>query len=551
MRKLIIAFLAVSIALAGSFGGCRYYKGWRQGHSLRLAKQFLSQGNFRSALISVRKALDTNPGDIEACRLMADFAELTRSPNAVFWRKRVVELEPGSILQRLALARVATAAGEFETASAALEGVPLERRTGLDFHKLSGALATARGRFEEAEGHFKEAMELEPANPVLRLNFAMLRARRADPSAAAEGHAMLEQLSTHPVARTDALRQLALDGLRRTNLVCAEAFTEELLRETNSIFTDRVLQLDVLRAARSPALGEALLSAQQSCGTNAARVYEIGRWMLLGTNPGDTLAWLRGLAPEISTNLPVTLVVADAHMGVSDWAGLENHLNDQFWADMEYLRLAYRARAVREQGHNDASNADWARALKSAEGRLDRLTMLQRLTVSWRWAAELEEVLRVVTKRFPAETDAAEALAGMLHSAGKTRALLILYAQRAKSEPKNLSVKNNLAALALLLEAPEHRPHDLAREAFEGQPTNAYYASTYAYSLFLQNRLREALEVLSGIHPERLENPDLSGYHGLILAAAGEKVRAKRYLDLSAKARLLPEEAKLFRRAGL
>jgi hypothetical protein len=36
-----------------------------------------------------------------------------------------------------------------------------------------------------------------------------------------------------------------------------------------------------------------------------------------------------------------------------------------------------------------------------------------------------------------------------------------------------------------------------------------------------------------------------------MLAASGDKVAAKKYLDLSAKARVLPEEAELFRRVRL
>jgi hypothetical protein len=58
-----------------------------------------------------------------------------------------------------------------------------------------------------------------------------------------------------------------------------------------------------------------------------------------------------------------------------------------------------------------------------------------------------------------------------LHSAGK-------------KNPADLANKNNLAVTALLLNATELKPHDLAREVYQKSNTNASFASTYAFSLY-------------------------------------------------------------------
>ena len=110
-------------------------------------------------------------------------------------------------------------------------------------------------------------------------------------------------------------------------------------------------------------------------------------------------------------------------------------------------------------------------------------------------------------------------------------------------------MKNNLAMTALLLDAQELKPYDLAREVYQKSPTNASYVSTYAFSLYLQGKNAEALKVMQTLKPQQLQNPSIAGYYGLILKATGDRARARTYLDWAAKAQLLPEEKKLFDQA--
>ena len=102
---------------------------------------------------------------------------------------------------------------------------------------------------------------------------------------------------------------------------------------------------------------------------------------------------------------------------------------------------------------------------------------------------------------------------------------------------------------ALLLDAQELKPHDLAREVYQQAPTNSAYASTYAFSLHLQKKDAEALKVMQQLPPKDLENPSIAGYYGLILKATGNPAKAKVYLQWASKAQMLPEEKKLFDRA--
>ncbi len=106
----------------------------------------------------------------------------------------------------------------------------------------------------------------------------------------------------------------------------------------------------------------------------------------------------------------------------------------------------------------------------------------------------------------------------------------------------NLAVKNNLAMTALLLDAQELNSHQLAREVYQQDPTNAAYISTYAFSLHLQKKDAEALKVMEGLTPWELQDPTIAGYYSLILEATGNKEKVRRYMDLAFKCPMLKND---------
>jgi hypothetical protein len=48
---------------------------------------------------------------------------------------------------------------------------------------------------------------------------------------------------------------------------------------------------------------------------------------------------------------------------------------------------------------------------------------------------------------------------------------------------------------------------------------------------------------------DQLKDPAVAAYYGVILAGAGEKIEARKYLEIGKNARLLPEEKRLVDRA--
>ena len=212
---------------------------------------------------------------------------------------------------------------------------------------------------------------------------------------------------------------------------------------------------------------------------------------------------------------------------------------------------------MRAQDLTAAAKEEWEQALKAANDLAVRsnpkspqpLAMLLQLAAQWKWQSDAEALLWTIVNNFPNERSAAQALARALFIGGQTRPLMMFYSQELKRSPSDLGIKNNLAMTALLLDAQELKPHDLAREAYQKAPTNSAYVSTYAFSLHLQKKDAEAMKVMQQLPTKALEDPSIAGYYGLILKATGNPGKAKVYLEWASKAPMLPEEKKLFDRA--
>ena len=552
MRKLFIILVGCTVVLLAGYAGYRGYRVWRQSHMLTLAHQFIAKNDSRNAALCLTKVLGVNPQNIEASRMMAELAEAARSPSALQWRSRVVELNPRSTDDRLALAQTAMMFRDLAAATNALEGVDQAGRATAAYHNIAGAVCAGANRVAEAEAHFLEAVRLEPANQAPRLNLAVVRLHSSNYLDRTEARIMLQRISINPtnsMLRRQALRELVVDEARNNQLDTALASSKDLVQNTNSTFSDRLLQLDILQRMQDPGFKPALAACQHDAASNPGRIYELANWQMNRIPPGENLAWLQSLPANMRTNQPVLLLAVECRILLKDWRALQASLENQDWGELEFLCHAFRAYSLRNQELVTAAKAAWEEALHATGDRAGNQTMLLRLTAQWGWRDEAEELLWAIVNRNPGDKWAVRALTQALFTGGRTRSLMMLSSQQSKLAPTDLSTKNNLAMSALLLDAQELKPYDLAREVYQKAPTNAAYASTYAFSLYLQGKNAEALKVMKTLTPLELLEPSVAGYYGLFLKATGDRARARAYLDWTTRASLLPEEKKLFDQA--
>jgi predicted Zn-dependent protease len=484
---------------------------------------------------------------------MADLAEASRLPGALLWRSRVVDLNPTSLTDRIALAQTAMAAHEMITASNALEGVSAADKQTAPFQNTAGAVAAASNHPQLAESYFMEAARLDPQNTVPQLNLAVVRLHSTNAQTLAEARGSLQQLSTNPTnsaLRCSALRELAGDAIRAKQKEVALGLTQKLLQETNSLFSDKILFLSLLSANGSPEFKPELARLQIEAGNDATKSYELAYWQSTAESPAEALSWLKRQPMKIQTNQPVALFETECYTAVRDWRGLQSSLTNQYWGNVDFLRHAFLSRALSGQELAGSAAGEWQLAVKGAAAEKTSLGMLLNLAVQFKMDSEAEDLLWTIIKEYPDQKWAAQALTRDFAFYGRTSSLLALFRQELKANPSDSGAKNNLALTALLLDQPDVKPYDLAREVYEQSPTNSSYASTYAFALLLQKKNAQALKIMEQLTPQQLEDPSLSGYYGLVLQATGNRAKAKKYFDLASKAKLLPEEKALFEKAS-
>jgi hypothetical protein len=326
-----------------------------------------------------------------------------------------------------------------------------------------------------------------------------------------------------------------------------------MVAEPDVEFRDRLLRLDVLGINRySNFVAE--LEATRAVATNeVGTVNQLVLWQMTKIPPRPNLTWIATLPEEFQTNSAVSLMTSDLRVAVGDWQGIEDALSTENWGPMEFMRHAFRTLAMRQLGLTGAADIEWGLCMRATGAERVALNMLLQAVARWGWPDEMREILSTMVSRYPSEKWAAELLTQNLFSEGRTRSLMSLFSTQLSAEPDNLEVKNNLAMTAMLLEASELRPHEMARQVYEASPTNAAFASTYAYALHQQAKDAEALAVFEKLTAEQREQPSIAGYYAMMLRANGRGEEAKRYFELSAEAKMLPEERKVIdeAKAGL
>lgn len=549
MRKPIFAISCCIALLLLGYSGYQGYQVWKQNHWVTMARIFAAKGDEANKLLCLQQALHVNPQNVVACRMMADFMESQHSRDALFWRGRVLELNPKSLPDRLALAQTAVALHDFSLASNALAGVDTLGKKTAVFQNVAGVVATAAGQVAEAESHFAEAARLEPNDLTPQLNLAILRlhsSNAVDVAAARISLQQISQTSTNLDIRNQAWRERVMDALQLKDYTTALPLAKELAQLTNGGFSDRLLRLEVLLQAGSPEYTTALATYEQEAAAAPDKLSDMATWLMRRSTPNAALSWLQSLPVTVQTNQPAAFLTAQCLLRLHDWHGLQTAIQNENWNDLDFVRHAFLARALRAQDLNETSVAEWSVALKYASQQKGSLISLFRLAADWDWSSEAEQILWIVVNRYPEETWAAPVLTKALMDSGRTRPLMQLFSVMSKRFPADVETENDLAFTALLLDAQEINPDALAQDVYKKAGRNPSYAATYALSLYLQKKYPDALKTMQQLAPKDLEAPAVAGYYAIILKANGDTEKARAYMKLTANTKLLPEEQALF-----
>ncbi|MFN2541283.1 MAG: hypothetical protein ABR514_03820 [Chthoniobacterales bacterium] len=528
------------------WGGCRAYRSWEEGQQIRHANAFLSAGKLNSAALSARRALQLNPNSAGGMRIMAELAEKARDRVALDWRRKVVDLQPRSTADAIALANTALQFGDVRTAESSLLNIAERARGTPEFHATAARLAKARKNPAEAKAKFGEALRLAPNVESYQMEYALACLEQPGKDERDEGLRILEKLRHSPTQRAAATRSLLADGAaHHHDAIELRDFARELQSYPEAPFTDRLLYLDLLRQLRDSQYIAYLTQIEKDAAAKPPDLAALFSWMNTNQMSLVVIDFARSVSPDVLKQWAVPWALAEAHAKMSDWQGLEKLAATAKWGRFDYLRHAYLTRAFRGENNVVAATREWTAATKSAAAQSQSLLVLTRVIGDWGWKNEGTDLLWQLAKYPEVQFEALHTLYLQYANARDTQGLYRVLSRLNEIDPGDLKVQNNLAQISLLLHVDLERAIKRATDLYTKDPRNAAYVSTYAFALYEKGDVNGALAAMNKLRDDQLRDPALAAYYAIFLAASGDKEKAREYLEQGKQANLLPEEKAL------
>jgi len=306
-----------------------------------------------------------------------------------------------------------------------------------------------------------------------------------------------------------------------------------------------MLHLAILHAAGRTNFPSFLKDLQQKALEHPACVGSLASWLNHYGLASHALSWLRELPRQVSSQGLIPLALADSYVALGKWKELELYLEPEQWIGQDHIRIALLTLAIRNQSGHQGSTMAWDRAVRLASDAPTALHTLAQMALNWGWVPEAEQVLWHAAGKFPKQPWPLTSLQNIYIVRRDTAGLRQVYRTSMQRDPEDKAARNNFTMLSLLCGKDVTAAYEDAAALREADRGNPVFASTYAFSLYLQGKPKEGIEVLRNLKPEELAAPSVAVYYGILLAAAGEAQASKPYLDKSADAFLLPEELAL------
>jgi hypothetical protein len=180
---------------------------------------------------------------------------------------------------------------------------------------------------------------------------------------------VLESLVSDPEFGLIALQALARDALSRQQLSEAVQWSRRAREMPSAAFSDQLLYLQALFAAKSPDCESMLPSIEKMAANDARFAFQLGRWEVAALGYQKAAAWLESLPKSVRDVPLIGVLVADCYSGLNRWKDLESLVRWTSWRELEPLRLAFLARAQAGQSKTQKSERTWQLALAAAEKR--------------------------------------------------------------------------------------------------------------------------------------------------------------------------------------
>ncbi len=543
--SLISAFLLIAIGYSLAWPEIRK---WKQERSLNKAEDYEKAGDYRRALLTLEQTVQIYPQNWEARRRLANFLERLGQRQGLEAWKEIAQAEPAEPRNLLGLAGAALRFGDFAAAHRALEQLRQMGRTDAAYYRLSSGLALVNRDTRALEEALSELARLEPADQRVQLNLAIARLQSADPAQVEAGRSALIGLAHSEPVRIRAVVELLNDLARRW---------PRPTRERAAAFQQLAAELT---PARGPTFDppeiddpvERLVSfAMRQPAPEAEDAGALLAWLILNGRAAAGFEWLDSLPEKTRQSRLVTAAASEAALQTADWPHLRRLLLAGAWGSLPPLAVngAFDARENRGQLSPAAQASRWAAVLESCQGSLPALRMMLRLSETWNWPEEQQQVLTAITRTFAGEIWAWRRLISQALAHGEAEQLWQVYQRWSRAAPGDAMVQAETAIMGHLLQKRGAPPVAVTAGFVRQQPDSPGAVVAHALALWRDRRLAEALPLLGALPADVFAEPRYALAYGLMLSEAGRARESERLLDRAIADRMLPDEMLLIEQA--
>jgi thioredoxin-like negative regulator of GroEL len=528
--------------------GPQAYSGWREARLLKRASTLLQKDDFAGANQAAREVLRIHHDSLAAYHILAEASEKQNRPESVAWRAQIARLQPHTIESHLNLASAALRFEQIDTARKALANVAPEDRDRAAYHVVAGWLARAQGNDAEVEEHFAAAVNKEPGNDLYQFNLAVLRIRSTAPDKNEASRKVLERLSKVAAFRAGSLRALLSDAVQRNDLDRADTLAQDLQMSQEVTFSDYLLCLEFYRKLDQKKFAALVEKVKPVAARNPLDLALLMDWLNKNGLGAEVLKWMEKLPPEVTTNPPPAIAIADAFAEAKNWSRLKRWTRSGSWGDSEFLRLAYQAYAAKQARQSSAEtefDSLWHSAERAASDRPDREIHLARLATKWNFSIEAEQLWLRLSKSAPLRREALDALFRIYRASNDLPNLYRIAQRLHETSPNEPGTAANYARLALLVDQNPAEGHRVAKEAYDRAPDDVNAAMTYAFSLYGLGRTAEGIEIMKKLPPDGLHDPHAAVYAAVLLLDENQVAAAQEYIAAAQAGPIFPEEKKL------
>ena len=541
---------AMALLLIIVFGtyGSKLYSGWRESRLLKRASALVDSRDYVGANRVAREVLELHHDSLSAFYILADATEKQNSEETVAWRAQIARLQPDNIDAQLNLASAALRFGQIDLARKTLDRIAPRAQDRAAFHVVAGWLARAEGNVGDQEQHFDIAVQKDPKNDLYQFNLAAIRIRSPDGKKSAQARDILERLTQIPEFRSGALRALLNDAVDRKDFENADRFAQQLQMSPDANFSDYLLCLNFYRKLDAKKFDALLEKVKPVAARNSTDVGLLMDWMNENGMASEVIKWMEKLPADITERPPPASAVAAAFAELKNWSRLRRWTRSESWGSDDYLRLAYQGFAA-HQARQSSADAEfdtlWREALHSVSANPDHELKLARLASKWNLAIESEELWSRLSRNSQTRREALDALYKFYRASNNLKKLYDVLQRLHENSPNDIGISANLARLGLNIDQNTRQAQDLAKQAYDRAPDDVNCAITYAFSLYIQGRTLEGLDVIRKLPPETMRESHNAVYAAVLLLDVNQTDTAKEYIQVAKRGPLYAEEKRL------